>query len=174
MTRTRTLPAVAAASLSLACCCTLALVAGGGCSQGADKARTTAAKPIENPNFQRYEFDLAPKQLLAVARRVVTSAPYSLPVESEQKGVLTTGWKEYQGAFHIVRYWQERTRFQVVVSPDFDDPTGKASLRVTQETETRASDQGHWFALLDEDRSDRATELAKAIQQAARAEAGGR
>jgi hypothetical protein len=137
-----------------------------GCTETADKARATASS-LENPNFQRFETNLPAKQLLEVAKRVVSSAPYSLPVESEAKGVVTTGWKEYRGAFHIARYWQERTRYQVAVYPEFEDPTGKSSLRVVQETQTRASSQGHWVQLLDEDRSDRAADLAKAIIAAA-------
>jgi hypothetical protein len=126
--------------------------------------------PIANPHFLRHEFNLPPKQLLELAQRVITSPPYSLQVESAQKGVINTTWKEYPGVLHVVRRWQERTRFQIVVSPDFDDPTGKSSLRVNQETQTRASSQGDWFALLDKDRSDRAAELASAIQKAAQSE----
>lgn len=141
-------------------------VAAAGCTDKADQARV-AATTLENPNFQRYETNLSAKQLLEVAKKVVSGAPYSLPVEAQAKGTITTGWKEYQGAFHIVRYWQERTRYQVAAYPDFDDPTGKSSLRVVQETQTRATDQGHWVALLDEDRSDRAADLAKSIVAAA-------
>lgn len=146
----------------------LAGFGGVGCSDvnKADEARV-ASLSLENPNFQRFDTNLPPKELLAVAQKVISSPPYSMSVENQAKGILTTGWKEYRGGFHIVRYWQERTRYQVAVYPDFDDPTGKSSLRVVQETQTRASDQGHWFGLLDEDRSDRAADLAKAIVQAA-------
>jgi uncharacterized lipoprotein len=157
-------------SLALALAAGVAGVAGCSDVNKADEARVASAS-LNNPNFQRFDTNLPPKQLLAVARQVLAGPPYNLPIESEAKGVLTTGWKEYRGAFHIVRYWQERTRYQVAVYPDFDDPTGKSSLRVVQETQTRASDQGHWFALLDEDRSDRAADLAKAIVQAANQQA---
>jgi hypothetical protein len=136
----------------------------GGCTQEADKARVTAAQPIENPTFMRFDFNMPPKDLVALAERVASSPPYSLKVQNKGKGVLTTDWKEYRGSFHIARYWQERTRYQISVSPDFDEPTTKSSLHVAQETQTRASDQGQFYALLDEDRSERAVDLAKAIQ----------
>ncbi|HZZ43882.1 MAG TPA: hypothetical protein VFE58_13175 [Tepidisphaeraceae bacterium] len=141
-----------------------------GCSDTADRANAARMNITDNPNFHRYDVALPPHELLAVAQRVLSSPPYSIAVTSTNKGTLTTDWKPYQGAYHIVRYWQERTRFQVAIYPDFDDPTGHSSLRVTQETQTRASDQGTWVTLLDEDRSDRAADLALTIQKSAQAQ----
>jgi hypothetical protein len=85
-----------------------------------------------------------PKQLLAEVRRVLESPPLSLGVESEDRGTLVTGWKRFQGDWHIGRHWQDRTRYRVEVIPDWDDPAGHARLRVTAETEQRAAEGQRW------------------------------
>jgi hypothetical protein len=97
-----------------------------------------------------------PKQLLQDVRRVVESPPLSLGVESEDRGTLVTGWKRYQGDWHIGRHWQERTRYRIESIPDWDDPTGHAKLRVTAETEQRAAEGQRW------DREPRVPRAARA------------
>src|SRR6266542_1917067 len=92
-------------------------------------------------------YAMAPKQLYETAKRVVTSAPLSIPIQQEQNGILITEWKEYPGDWHIARRWQERTRYRIAVIPDFDNPTGRARLEVAEETQTRAADGQTWRAL---------------------------
>ena len=87
---------------------------------------------------------VAPKELVGELKRVLTSAPLSLGVESEDRGTLVTGWKRYRGDWHIGRHWQERTRYRVEVSPDWEEPTARSRLRVTAETEQRAAEGQRW------------------------------
>ena len=85
-----------------------------------------------------------PKQLVEDVRRVLTSPPLSLDVEGQHQGTLVTGWKRFRGDWHIGRHWQERTRYRVEVIPDWDEPTSRARLRVTAETEQRAAEGQRW------------------------------
>ena len=109
--------------------------------------------------------DLAtpPKQLVGDVRRVLTSPPLSLGVESEDRGTLVTGWKRYRGDWHIGRHWQERTRYRVEVTPDWDEPTGRARLRVTAETEQRAAEGQRWDREPRVPRPQRAREVLRQI-----------
>jgi hypothetical protein len=104
-----------------------------------------------------------PKQLLQDVRRVVTSAPLSLGVESEDRGTLVTGWKRFRGDWHIGRHWQERTRYRIEAIPDWDDPTGRARLRVTAETEQRAAEGQRWDREPRVPRPERAKEMLRQI-----------
>jgi len=85
-----------------------------------------------------------PKELVETLKRVVAAAPLSLGVEEADKGVLVTGWKRHRGDWHIGRYWQERTRYRIDVSPDWDEPLKRSRLRVTAETEQRAAEGQRW------------------------------
>jgi hypothetical protein len=116
-------------------------------------------------NVPQAEFNQSPRQLYETAKRVVTSAPMSLPVEQEKSGSFITGYKEYPGEWHIARRWQERTRFRVSVIPDFDNPTSKARLEVAEETQTRAADVQEWKPSSDIARPERAKELLEQIQR---------
>ena len=86
----------------------------------------------------------SPKQLLQDVKRVVTSPPLSLGVESADRGTLVTGWHRFRGDWHIGRHWQDRTRYRIEVVPDWEDPAGRARLRVTAETEQRAAEGQRW------------------------------
>src|SRR4051812_4317987 len=81
------------------------------------------------------EYAIPPKQLLESEKQAV--AP--LPIESESKGTLVTGWQDFRGEFHVARYWQEHTRYRISVTPDFDDPAGHSRIEVTEETQQRAT-----------------------------------
>ena len=104
-----------------------------------------------------------PKQLVADLRKALSSRPLSLGVESEDRGTLVTGWKRHRGDWHIGRHWQERTRYRVEVAPDWDDPTGRAKLRVTAETEQRAAEGQRWDREPRVNRPRRAAEVLKQI-----------
>jgi hypothetical protein len=87
---------------------------------------------------------MPPKELLEAVRRVVAEPPLSLSVEQQERGTILTGWKRYEGEFHILHHWQERTRFRIDVSPDFDEPTARSRLSVVAETEQRANEGQRW------------------------------
>ncbi len=90
------------------------------------------------------DVDVPPKELAETLNRVVWEPPVSLSVEEADRGVLVTGWKRHRGEWHIGRYWQERTRYRVEVSPDWDEPLKRSRLRVTAETEQRAAEGQRW------------------------------
>ena len=104
-----------------------------------------------------------PKQLVGDVRRVLESPPLSLGVESEEKGTLVSGWKRYQGDWHIGRHWQERTRYRIDVAPDWDEPTARSHLRVTAETEQRAAERQRWDREPRVPRPQRAKETLRQI-----------
>jgi hypothetical protein len=85
-----------------------------------------------------------PKELVEAVRRVVSEPPLSLGVEQQDRGTILTGWKRYQGEWHIAHHWQERTRFRIDVSPDFSEPTSRSRLSVVAETEQRANEGQRW------------------------------
>jgi hypothetical protein len=90
-------------------------------------------------------FAVPAKQLFAVAEQVVTEPPISLTYTQQSPGDILTSYREgYRGEFHIVRYWQERTRFRIVVSPDFEDPTGHSRLQISEHTQARSNDRAAW------------------------------
>lgn len=114
-------------------------------------------------------YTVAPKQLYQLARQVMASASMNVPIESEQKGVITTGYKEgYRGDWHIARYWQERTRFRIVIIPDWDDPVGHCRLEVSEETQVRSNDQASWQDDLGVQRPERAAEVIRLIDKQVR------
>lgn len=105
---------------------------------------STFPKPASAFDAPTGIYPLPPKGLLAQAKRVVMAEPIALPIQEDKEGLFITGWKSYPGEIHIFRRWQERTRFRVSVTPDFNNPTGQAKLEVTNETETRAADGMTW------------------------------
>jgi len=102
------------------------------------------AKASQVPAAAVADVAAPPKQLVQDVKRVLSSPPLSLGVESEDRGTLVTGWKRFQGDWHIGRHWQDRTRYRVEVIPDWDDPTTRARLSVTAETEQRAAEGQRW------------------------------
>ena len=106
-----------------------------------------------------------PKKLVGDVRRVLTSPPLSLGVEAEDRGTLVTGWKRFRGDWHIGRHWQERTRYRVEVIPDWDEPTARARLRVTAETEQRAAGGQRWDREPRVPRPQRARDMLRELLQ---------
>jgi hypothetical protein len=108
--------------------------------------------------------NIPPKQLLVDVKKIVTSPPISLPIESESEGKLITGYQSFRGDWHILRYWQERTRYIIEVVPDFNDPAGRSQLQVTAQTQQRAASNQTYDDAPELDRRDRAAKLLSEIQ----------
>ncbi len=108
-----------------------------------------------------------PKELVKRLQRDLPGAPLSLPIESVNDGTILTGWKEYEGAVHIVRRWRERTRFRINVLLDFHDPSGISHVEVFDETEEKPSDAQPWYPNPDLRRPERSAEVVRVIEAAA-------
>src|SRR5688572_24002912 len=116
-------------------------------------------QPAAAPNPARASVNLPPKQALDEVKRLVSSPPMNLGVTEESDGVITTGWQRHKGNFHIGRHWQERTRYRIAVIPDWNEPTGKARLEVSAQTEERAAEGQTWTAAPQVHRPERAQAL---------------
>ena len=102
------------------------------------------AKQSHQTQLTSADVDLPPKDLVEAVKRAVESPPLSLGVAGQDKGTVVTDWKRHRGDWHIGRYWQERTRYRIEVSPDWDEPTKRSRLGVTAETEQRAAEGQRW------------------------------
>ena len=135
--------------------CTLALLQFG-CASKFPEAHSAMDVPTA-------EVAKPPKDVLAAAKRVVSEPPLSLGVQSESKGSFLTGYQSFPGDWHIGRRWQERTQYRVVIVPDFDEPTAKSRVEVTEQTEQRASEKHEWKPAVDVQRHERAREMLAKI-----------
>ena len=148
--------AILIASVALA-----SLLAAGGCSPGTDPAAAAAAS--RQSAVATADVDLPPKELVERVKRVVSSPPVSLGVESHEKGTVVTGWKRHRGDWHIGRHWQERTRYRIDVAPDWDEPMARSRLTVTAETEQRAAEGQRWDREARVQRPERARGVLRVI-----------
>jgi hypothetical protein len=132
-----------------------------------------AQPPGESDRQQSAQVNVPPKQLMDVARQALAAPPMSVAVETGQDGTLLTGWKEYPGELHIVRRWAERTRFKIIILPDFSEPLAKSHVQVFDETQEKPSDAQPWYPAPDSKRPERSAEVLKLIEaQAARGNPG--
>jgi len=106
---------------------------------------------------------MPPKELLDAVTRAVAAPPLSLGLDQQDRGSLTTGWKRYRGDWHIGRYWQDRTRYRIDISPDWDEPLAKSRLSVVAETEQRAAEGQRWDREPRIPRPQRAADALKAV-----------
>ena len=90
------------------------------------------------------EFDVPPKELLSRIKQALSEPPLNIGVDEENKGSLLTGYQQFPGDFRVARRWQERTRYRIRVIPDFDQPTERAQVVVTENTEQRAGEGMKW------------------------------
>jgi len=111
-------------------------------------------------------FDVPPKQMVETIRQTVSSPPLSLPVEVQDNGVLFTGYQQFPGEWHILRRWQEQTRYKISVFPDWNDAANKCRVQVMDETQTRATAPQPWDPAPELDRRDRSRQLLERIQEA--------
>jgi len=132
----------------------------GGCESSKPQTPNSLAAIGQNANV-----NVPPHQLMQDVERIVASPPLSLPIEKEEKGSILTGWKEYPGNWHIIRRWQERTRYRIMVSPDFDQPTQRSHIQVTEETQQRAASQQEFQSSTELQRPDRAQAVLQQILQ---------
>lgn len=151
------------AALRAACAMALAMsFVGAGGSAGC--ARTFP--PVQSRfELAEAEFEIPPKQLLQSARQMVTDPPLALGVEREGKGWFITGYQRFPGEWHIGRRWQERTQYRVAVIPDFDKPTSRARLQITEQTQQRAANGQEWKPANELNRPERARALVRELEK---------
>ena len=146
------------------CAAVTALLSLGGCGNtpaaeaAATRKSTLAAADVAVP----------PKELVEAVKQAVAQPPLELSVEQHDRGTLVTGWKRYRGEWHIARYWQERTRYRIDVSPDFDEPLARSRLSVVAETEQRAAEGQRWDREARVPRPARAESTLKSILERVR------
>lgn len=137
-------------------CALIAFTCGiGGCGTQTPTSRAVTQSAI---------FDIPPKQLAKDVERIVSDPPLSLGVERAHDGTIVTGWREYRGELHIVRYWYERTRFIINVIPDWNDPTARSRLEIGDETQQRAETRQKWYPAPELNRPQRSAEVLKQIE----------
>ncbi|HZL37274.1 MAG TPA: hypothetical protein VFC78_18285 [Tepidisphaeraceae bacterium] len=117
---------------------------------------------------QAAQVNVPPKQLMQIIAQRLPGPPLAIAIDTMNDGTILTGWKEYEGALHIVRHWQERTRFKITILPDFNDPTGKSHVQVIAETEEKPSAGQPWYPAPQDRRPQRAAQVLKVIEQASR------
>lgn len=110
------------------------------------------------------EFDVPPKELLARVKQALNEPPTDIGVAEESKGSILTGYQRFPGQFRIARRWQERTRYRIRIVPDFDQPTQRAQVIVTESTEQRAAEGMKWESADVLPRPERATALLRNLQ----------
>jgi hypothetical protein len=111
------------------------------------------------------EYAMPPKQLLQTVKQVIAAPPMSLGVEDEHKGTILTTWQDFPGEWHVARRWQEHTRYRIIITPDFDDPTGHSHIEVREETQQRATSGQKWESIEELPRPERSAALLKQIEQ---------
>jgi hypothetical protein len=135
---------------------------------GCGPSPAAQAKESRQAQLQTADVNLPPKELVERVMRVVSSPPLSLGVVEHDKGTVVTGWKRYRGDWHIGRHWQERTRYRIEVSPDWDEPTSRSRLSVVAETEQRAAEGQRWDREVRVARPARAREVKGVIVEQVR------
>ncbi len=66
--------------------------------------------------------------VLETVAAAVSSPPLSLGVTEEKDGSILTGYQEFPGDWHVMRRWQERTRYRITVAPDWNEPTAAGRI----------------------------------------------
>ena len=123
----------------------------------------TLTPPDTRFNVAQAEFNVPPKELAEKVKAAIAQPPMNLSVASQDHGVLLTSYREYQGEFHVVRYWKEQTRFRIEIAPDWDNPTGKAKLTVVDQTQQRRTNNQSWEPAPELQRPERAKEVLDQI-----------
>ncbi|HEY2587573.1 MAG TPA: hypothetical protein VGI81_17640 [Tepidisphaeraceae bacterium] len=130
----------------------------------------TQTRPTDSL-VQSPAYDLPPKQMAEAMQKIVAAPPISLPIQEVEPGVFLTGWQEpFRGEFHIVRYWHERTRYRITITPDFNDPAHRSHIQIADQTEQRPDESGpnekakQWTPAPDIHRPDRSSALLQQIE----------
>lgn len=139
----------------------LALLAGAISSVGCASNYPAADTRMEGAQA---EFDLPPRELLSRVKQALNEPPTDIGVAEENKGSILTGYQQFPGQFRVARRWQERTRYRIRVIPDFDEPTRRSQLVITESTEQRAGEGMKWESVEVLPRPQRAAELLRQLQ----------
>src|SRR5688572_8834305 len=110
-------------------------------------------------------YRVPPKELVERIKKIVSSPPMSLGVESEKDGSIVTGYQQFPGDWHIGRRWQERTKYRITVIPDWNEPTAAARIDVRELTEQRAAEGMKWAPAYDLQRPERAREMLTKLDE---------
>jgi hypothetical protein len=114
-------------------------------------------------NLAQAQFDVPPKELAEKVKAALAQPPLQLSIASQDHGTLLTSYREYPGAFHIARHWKEQSRFRIEISPDWDNPTGRAKLTVVEQTQQRRTNNQAWEDAPELQRPERAKEVLDQI-----------
>src|SRR5688500_17083744 len=110
------------------------------------------------------DFDVPPKELLSRVKQALSEPPINVGVAEENKGSILSGYQQFPGEFRVARRWQERTRYRIRVIPDFDQPTRRSQIVITENTEQRAGEGMKWESIDVLPRPERAADLLRQIQ----------
>ena len=138
-------------------------LATGGCQW--QQPRQLPRRNFSAPNSE--VIHIPPKELVKLISEKLPQSPLAIAFDSAKDGIVFTDWKEYEGALHIVHRWRERTRFQINIFPDFNEPTSASHVEVFDETEEKPSDPQPWYPNPDLRRPERSEEVLKAIVELA-------
>ena len=136
---------------------------------GCDSHWPTVDSKMEAPT-QTYR--MPPKEILATVKQAVTAPPLSLGVADEKDGSILTGFQPFPGEWHVMRRWQEQTRYRITIIPDWTEPTAAGRIEVRELTEQRAADGMKWSPAPEIQRPERAEEMLKTLDAQIRAKAG--
>jgi hypothetical protein len=104
----------------------------------------TTERPM-SPTTAVRTYNASASEVMAALPAALAAEPMKLQVAPTQNGAMQTTWKEgYRGNFHIVRYWQERTRFEMSVVPDWQNPQTVSRVEVREETQERSNPRAEW------------------------------
>jgi hypothetical protein len=119
------------------------------------------------------EFDIPPKELVSRVKQALSEPPINIGVaEDDNKGSILTGYQSFPGTMHVARRWQERTRYRIRIIPDFDQPTQRAQMVLTESTEERAAEGMKWETRDVLPRPERAKELLRQLEPKLRSGGG--
>jgi hypothetical protein len=110
------------------------------------------------------QFDIPPKELVSRLKQALSEPPINIGVVEEGKGSILTGYQSFSGTMHVARRWQERTRYRIRVIPDFDQPTQRSQMVITESTEERAAEGMKWETRDVLPRPERAKELLRQLE----------
>ena len=122
--------------------------------------------PIADTRMQgaEAEFNVPPKDLVSRIKQALSEPPLDIGVVEENQGSILTGYQQFPGEFRIARRWQERTRYRIRVIPDFDQPTQRAQVVITENTEQRAGEGMKWESTDVLPRPQRAVDFLKQLR----------
>ena len=127
--------------------------------------------PEVDPKIQApaQTYQMPPKEILQRVKEIVSSPPLSIGVTEEKDGSILTGYQEFPGDWHVLRRWQERTRYRITVSPDWSNPSGAGRIEVRELTEQRAADGMEWHPAPELQRPERARQMLATLDEQLRA-----